>query len=56
MRGRMDKVLVGREQRQRVAYTKLRKQGIASADLNARAPALVTQFRGLDVILPVWRQ
>ena len=56
VRCHMDKVLVGRQQRQSVADTEMDKQGVHGADLGARATALVTQFGGVDVILPVRHQ
>ena len=54
MRGGMDKILVGCQHWKCVADTKLREQGVYGADLNARATALVAQFGGPDVVLPIW--
>ena len=56
VRGSLDKVLVRREQCESVTDTKLCEQRIDSADLHPAATAAVSQFRGIDVVLPVGRK
>lgn len=50
----MHKVLIGRQQRQLVAYAKLSEQGIDSAYLYARSAAGVSDSCRANVILSVW--
>lgn len=53
MQRSLPKVLVGGQQCEAVTNTKLRQQGINGADLQAVAPTVVSQFRSVNVILPV---
>lgn len=56
MPGEVAKVSVGRQHRQIVAQTELRQQRIDRADLNAAAPASVSQFSSFCVVAPVGNQ
>jgi hypothetical protein len=53
MLGGMREIFVCREQYHIVPDTKLRKQGINSAKLNARSAASITQGCCVDVIIPI---
>gem|GEM_PF-4254948 len=53
VRGGSDKVVVGRQQRQSVTDAELREQSVDGADLHTGATAAITQFRGVNMILPV---
>jgi hypothetical protein len=55
MPGRVDKVLVCRQQSQIVSTTQLNEQGIDGADLNPRATTGVAHLGRSNVVLPVWR-
>lgn len=50
------KVLVGGEKCQFVPDAKLREQSVDSARLHTRAPANISQFGRLNMILPIRRQ
>ena len=56
MRRRQNEVVIGRQHDQLMTNAKLREHGVNSADLQAGATTAISQFRGFDVILPVWRQ
>ena len=54
MPGGKHKVLVGRQQRQLVAYAELSEQGIDGSHLHARPAAGIADSRRANVIFPVW--
>ena len=49
----MDKVVVGRQQRESVTDAQLREQGIDGTYLHTGTAAAISQFSSVDVILPV---
>jgi hypothetical protein len=55
VRGSHYKVIIGRQQRQFVTHAQLGEQGIDGANLQPGATAAVPQSRGVDMILPTWR-
>ena len=53
MPGGPGKIFVGRQQHQAVPNAQLREQRVDRADLHPGAAASITQFSGVDVILPI---
>ena len=56
MPGDIVKVSVGRQHSEAVAQTELRQERVDGADLNAAAPAFVSQFGCVHVVSPVRNQ
>lgn len=53
MRRGQYEIVVGRQQRKLVANAELRKNGVDRANLQTGPTTAISQFRGIDVILPV---
>ena len=51
-----NEIVVGRQERKLVADAELREHGVDRADLQTGPATAISQFRGIDVILPVRRQ
>ena len=56
MHGEAFEIRVGRQHFEPVTNAQLRKERVNCADLHTRAPAVVSQIRGIDMILPIRRQ
>jgi hypothetical protein len=49
-----DKILICRQEYQRMTDAQLGEQGVDGANLQARTRASVAQFSGINVVLSIW--